>query len=163
MWRHPAQASDIEGSSRPSLLKALDPASILLVLSCYLRVLEIYGKVFLHLNACINLRQGKGSLVDICMPVLNFGAFSLESSRGLQITLIVQIAEQLLGRLREIILTINTETRGKIGSEDISNGSPSFPNMMIVETTLQAIKVQDSETAKNIAKVKRSLQQSRIM
>lgn len=144
----------------------LDPGSMLLVLSCHLRLLEIHEKIFFHIERWIRDRNSPNPPADIHFPGLNIGAFSLNNSSGLQITLVIQLVEQLLGRLRDITLLMDTTaiamgTKAETGREASANPFTSLSE--VGDVALQAVKSRESDTIKNISRVKRLLQNSGIM
>ena len=150
----------------------LDPGSMLLVLSCHLRLLEIYEKIFFHIECWIRDRNSPNPppAVDIHFPGLNIGAFSLNSSSGLQVTLVIQLVEQLLSRLRDMTLLMDASTAAvamEVGSKAESGREASanpFTSLSEVgDVALQAVKSRESDTIKNISRVKRLLQKSGIM
>jgi hypothetical protein len=141
-------------------IRTLDPASNLLVLSCHLRVLEIYGKIFRRIESSIKQQQQqlRTPVEQIRLPGLTIGVFSLQSSCGLQITVIIQLAKILLSRLRDIMNLMDTTT-----SSNTQDSDPSASLNEVADITLQAIKAREIETIKIVVRVKRSLEQSGML
>ena len=159
-------------SSTPAPVIILDPGSMLLVLSCHLRLLDIYEKIFFHIERWIRDRNSTNppAAVDIHFPDLNIGAFSLKSSSGLQITLVIQLLEQLLSRLRDMTLLMDTPAAAvavgmgpKVESGCEASANPFTSIDEVGDVALQAVKSRESDTIKNISRVKRLLQKSGIM
>ncbi|OJJ66281.1 hypothetical protein ASPBRDRAFT_138529 [Aspergillus brasiliensis CBS 101740] len=148
----------------PRALRSLDPASILLVLSCHLRVLDSYSQMFAHIQAW--QEHGPSSSLPatgIGLPALNIGAFSLPaSSPRLQIAVILQLAEQLLGRLREMVLLPDVPPPAAARSLCHEMGASHHSTAMheVVSITLQAISARELGMTKTISWIKRSLQES---
>ena len=145
---------------------SIDPGSGLLVLSCYLRVIDIYDKIFGHVRMCVAKTGTADPFTQIRLPGLTIGSFSLQSSSALQVTLFIQLAEQLLDRLRSIVALMDSTTlRGTkeeagSGREDRQDGSCLSD---VTDVTLQAIRTREAEMVKRMNSVRRMLQQSGIM
>lgn len=160
-----AVSSNIKTSPKTSKhIRTLDPASDLLVLSCHLRVLEIYGKIFLHIENSIKQQRAPE---QICLPGLAIGVFSLHSSCGLQLTIFIHLAEILLSRLRDIMILMDTTSAKGDGArhetQDCVYNDPSASLNQVADITLQAIKAREVETIKIVLRMKRSLEQSGML
>ena len=157
--------------SSPTSLVLLDPGSIFLVLSCHLRLLETYDKIFSHIESWVKERSAQSSPpFDLRLPGLVIGAFSLQSSSSLQATLLIQLAEQLLSRLREITLTMDASTAATtaVGPRrsftDQAPSTTSFtPLNDVADGALQAVKAREVDTLETIARVKRLLEPSGVV
>ncbi|PWY71023.1 hypothetical protein BO70DRAFT_399638 [Aspergillus heteromorphus CBS 117.55] len=128
-------SSSYMAPSPHSPLRNLDLATTILILSCHLRVLNIYAKTFHHLERCIQERRAPE---DIHLPGMTFGAFSLHSSSSLQITLMIQLAETLLGRLHDTVSAVNYPP-GPVNGPD-SHRPLSDPWDEVSDSILQALK-----------------------
>ncbi|GLA09606.1 hypothetical protein AnigIFM60653_011937 [Aspergillus niger] len=159
----PAQSPPPGPPQLPRTLRSLDPASILLVLSCHLRVLESYSQMFAHVQAWQEHGGASLAATGIGLPALNIGAFSLPaSSPRLQIAVILQLAEQLLSRLREMVLLPDVPALAATRSLCHEMGASHHSTAMheVVSITLQAISARELGMTKTIAWIKRSLQES---
>lgn len=145
---------------------SIDPGSGLLVLSCYLRVIDIYDKIFGHIRMCVAKTGTADPFTQIRLPGLTIGSFSLQSSSALQVTLFIQLAEQLLDRLRSIVALMDSTTlrgakeEGGSNRQDRQDGSSLGD---VTDVTLQAIRTREGEMVKRMNSVRRMLQQSGIM
>lgn len=83
---------------------SMDASTALLVLSSYLRILEILSHSFSSFRALLRHMNIRELLTHVSLPSLNFGSFSLQYSPILQITLITRLAEEILSGLRDQIL-----------------------------------------------------------
>lgn len=159
-----AASSDIKTSPNTSKqIRTLDPASDLLVLSCHLRVLEIYSKIFLHIENSIKQQRAPE---QIRLPGLAIGVFSLHSSCGLQLTIFIHLAEILLSRLRDVMVLMDatsTDDGARHENQDYAYNDPSASLNQVVDFTLQAIKAREVETIKIFLRMKRSLEQSGML
>ena len=142
---------DQAASRRP-----LDEASGLLILSIYLRVINIYDAIFAHTQACIKERGEKSTMR---LPHLAIGAFSLPPCSAMQLTLIIQLAEQLLALLREIIGSMDINVQS--GNEDSANGyRQSGSGSAVLEATLISLRDREREVVKRMMHVRRLLLQT---
>ncbi|GKZ24846.1 hypothetical protein AbraCBS73388_011855 [Aspergillus brasiliensis] len=159
----PAQSPPPGPPQLPRALRSLDPASILLVLSCHLRVLDSYSQMFAHIQAWQEHGGASLAATGIGLPALNIGAFSLPaSSPRLQIAVILQLAEQLLGRLREMVLLPDVPPLAATRSVCHEMGASHHSTAMheVVSITLQAISARELGMTKTISWIKRALQES---
>ena len=141
-----------------------DQGSSLLILSCYIRVIDIYEKICGHVHNCISDTSVAAKSVQITLPGLTIGLFSLQSSPAMKIILILQLAEQLLDRIRHIVGLMNSTTRP--GGNDSTHGSIRQGGGSmgdITDVTLQAIRLRDAEMTRKMFQVKQQLLQSGVM
>lgn len=136
----------------------LDPGSNILVLSCYLRILDIYAKLFGKIDASIS---NKDFLRSIRLPRLTVGTFSLHPTSALQITLIMQLAEELLDRLRDVVALTN-QTASPRWPKDNEQDWHSSALSGVAEVTLQAIRFREAKIIKGMKGVRLELQRSGI-
>ena len=168
---HGSHRGHNSGASNPLAIydhppASIDPGSGLLVLSCYLRVIDIYDKIFGHIRTCLAKTGTAEPLTQIRLPGLTIGSFSLPSSSALQLTLFIQLAEQLLDRLRSIVALMDSTVLRAANDEGGSNrpdGQDGSPLGDVTDVTLQAIRTREGEMVKRMNSVRRMLQQSGIM
>lgn len=91
----------------PSNGTPLDQASLLLVLSCYQRLIETYDDIFGNMQACLDRFSITAREDYVKMPDVKVGSFSLPHSSALQITLILQLARHLLRRIGSMVMNLN--------------------------------------------------------
>ncbi|KAG4433413.1 hypothetical protein IFR05_011099 [Cadophora sp. M221] len=95
-----SSSSDSTSSSTPSNAKEpMDHASILLLISCHLRVIEIYDVLFKHMETCIS-QNGVAKTARqaaLTAPTLSIGSYIPPPSSAvpMQMLLLVQFASQL--------------------------------------------------------------------
>ncbi|KAL5043107.1 hypothetical protein BDW71DRAFT_130198 [Aspergillus fruticulosus] len=81
----------------------IDQGSCLLILSCYTRLIETYGRIFANMQGCLDRSSVTAPEDYVSMPSVQIGSFSLPHSSSLQIVLILQLARELLTRMSEVI------------------------------------------------------------
>jgi hypothetical protein len=113
-----------EVSNPPTWISAqnspVDHASLLLVLSCYQRLVETYGDIFGNMQACLDRSSITAREDYVQMPDVKIGNFTLPDSSALQITLILQLARDLLRRMGVIIKNLNRKhTAPGDGKDDL--------------------------------------------
>ena len=135
---------------------SLDPGTSLLILSGYIRILDIYAKYFGLIAISLSTTKGKDLSQHVQLPSMVIGSFSLRSSPALQITLIIRLVEEVFECLRNTISQADLAT-SKDEDPDYSHSS-IFSS--VAEVTLQAIRVQESKIMKSMNDLRRRLQQS---
>ncbi|KAL9130699.1 MAG: hypothetical protein Q9217_001178 [Psora testacea] len=92
----------------------IDEASILLLLSCHLRLLDIYETIFGHIQACIEgfKRSRNNAEQTIHASELRVGSFVPSASVAIpmQVMLVIHLASQLLDRARELVHEVETQS-----------------------------------------------------
>lgn len=139
----------------------LDEGSVLLILSSYLRVINIYDTIFSHIQISINDTYGREGKTAMRLPRLNIGAFSLPSCSVIEIIVIIQLAEQLLSRLREITGLMDMNPRSE--DRDSGGNSDQGKTMSCTDATLRSLRSRERELMKRTTQVKRSLLQLNIL
>lgn len=145
---------------------SLDPGTILLAISCKVRLLEIYENLFYHVERWISDHDSPNPLLDIHFPGLNIGAFSLDSSSGLQVSVVIQLIEQLLGRLHNITLSMDIsiatqEILPESALQDAKSESSTLSE--VANVALHALKKRESKTMVETSRIKQLLEVSGIM
>ena len=136
----------------------LDQGSILLVLSCYMRVIDIYDKICGHIRNCVSDTSPAAKATQLTLPGLSIGGFSLHKSPAMKIMLMLQLAEQLLDCIRDIVGLVGSPTSI---SGNFRRGGASIGD--VTDVTLQAIRLKDAEMAKKMAQVRALLPQSGLV
>jgi len=159
MTQHSSAQSTLSVTCPPY---SLDEGSVLLILSSYLRVINIYDTIFSHIQNSISATNGREWKTSMRLPRLNIGAFSLPSCSVMEITVIIQLAEQLLSQLREITGLMDTNTRHEDHDTDGSHGQGQTVTG-ITDATLRSLRSREKEMMKRTTQVKRSLLQLNIL
>lgn len=152
---YPSRGQD-DKTQKSGSIGSLDPGTSLLILSGYIRILDIYAKYFGLISISLSTTKGKDLSQHVQLPGVVIGTFSLRSSPALQITLIIRLVEEVFECLRNTIFQADLVT-----SKD---EDPDYPHSSIFysvpEVTLQAIRVQESKIMKSMNDLRRRLQQS---
>ncbi len=146
-------------SQKNGFSSSLDPGTSLLMLSGYIRILDMYAKFFGLIAISLSTTKGKDLSRHVQLPSLVIGTFSLHSSPALQITIIIRLVEEVFECLRNTISQVDLAT-SKDEDPDYSHGSIFHS---VPEVTLQAIRVQESKIIKSINDLRRRLQHSKTI
>ena len=96
----------------PPRKSTIDQASILLLLSCHLRLIDIYESIFSHIQACMESSKRSACHAEQTMhaPELRIGSFAPSASAAIpmQVMLVIHLASQLLDRARELVHEVET-------------------------------------------------------
>ncbi|KAK6505464.1 hypothetical protein TWF481_007364 [Arthrobotrys musiformis] len=135
---------------RPDIFPMLhDPASIFLLISSRLRLLNIYQNLLQRLE-----RWKASSGASAQVPNFNAGPFSiaLQASPNLRAIFILQLMEYFLFRLRKEPADI--ESPGNA----FSNGASLITLSNVADTALEEVKIKEVETLTTIRKLQRTIQ-----
>ncbi|KAI1128296.1 hypothetical protein F5Y10DRAFT_241015 [Nemania abortiva] len=124
----------------------LDYASLLLVLSCYQRLIEIYDAVFGNMQACLDRSSITAREDYVRMPDVKVGSFSLPDSSALQITLILQLARHLLRRMGSMVVGLNQK-----------NSKSNATTNDLISVTVQTVCSRENELIERITKLRNTL------
>jgi len=144
-------------SDRPPL--SIDQASFLLILSCYLRLIDTYDNIFGNMQACLDRASVTAREDYVSLPNVKFGSFSLPNSSALQITLILQLARHLLNRMGEIIGSIElSESSSTVTSDIIDNNEALSPGLEhSMSPTLKALNHREKALIKRVNTLRNTL------
>lgn len=137
----------------------LDQGSFLLILSCYLRLLDTYDKIFGNMQACLDRSSITAEEDYVSLPDVKVGSFALPNSSALQITLILQLARHLLNRVGEIVKSIQLAGNDSTAtSDDIDiSGGLSADTDCFMSQTLKAVNIRESTLVKRINALRNTL------
>lgn len=143
-----------------SFLGSSDPGNSMFVLSIYVRLLDLYQRVFSLLR--LELPQAKsGSRFKLWkLPDVTVGTFTIDSIPTLQLSLTVQLGEELLSRLRKAIAGLlpdlrNDEEQAVSGAAD---GNSMFSE--VVDVSSRAMKTKGESLAKALAEFRDEIEES---
>lgn len=138
-------------SSGSRLEGADDPASSMLILSTYVRLLRLYQRVFNLVGAEATRADPSGTVFRLWrLPNVTVGSFAVESSPVLQMSLTVQVAEEFLCRLRGCTTTLDPSYRGGGGDGDDICGA--------VDVSFKAVKAMEETLGKNLANLRAEIE-----
>jgi len=136
----------------------MDPGTSMLVLSCYLRILEIYAELFGTIHSSF---PDKDYLKGIRLPDLNLGTFSIHSNSSIQLILLLQLAQELLTRLGETVDLIDQPVETP---ESMIKGLDKSWHVSAIDgagrASLQAIRIRETKILDGMKKLRQDLQKS---
>lgn len=145
----PATASSSQASSRPPL----DHSSILLILACHMRLIDIYEALFQHMKLCFKqhglaLTRQQASLN---VPQLTIGSYAPPTSAAvhMQMLLLVQFASQLLNYSTELASALG-ESEGVTPQSDSSNCSTGDNAFMATRAAVENLKSRASSMSQEM-------------
>ncbi|KAH7215115.1 hypothetical protein DER44DRAFT_806252 [Fusarium oxysporum] len=84
-----------------STIDGSDPGNAMFILSTYVRLLDMYQRVFSLVHTELATQTDTGTTFSFWkLPAVTVGSFAVESSPFLQMSLTIQLAEEFLSRLR---------------------------------------------------------------
>ncbi|KAF1997754.1 hypothetical protein P154DRAFT_622289 [Amniculicola lignicola CBS 123094] len=153
-------ARNLDGHS-PSKYVLLDEASYLLILSTYLRFLEMHDTAFRYLLACLShKRDSTATQSCFYLPKLILGSFSLTMTSETRPLLYVNLMEAMLARAKPLfrrLASVKTNAEIKDNAECFGDLSPIVePNL-----ALQAVQTRETAIANLVARAKTLLSRPR--
>jgi hypothetical protein len=132
----------------------LDPATGLLVLSTYVRLLDLYQKVFQLVHTEV-ISSSPGSSFQLCkLPNVSVGSFPVASALSLQMSLTLRLAEDFLASLRAATALFSQ----RLHELDAARGQASM--WRVVDLSLTATKERERDVSRDLAKIKSKLELS---
>lgn len=127
----------------------IDHSSVLLILSCHLRLITVYEELFKHMQVCINLKGGPKTLQQAMLngPQLKIGTYVPPPSSAvpMQMLLFMQFATQLFDFAADLASQIKepgiaTPSLGSSSSASSSSGSPEDPTLALTKSAAENVK-----------------------
>jgi hypothetical protein len=149
--QHPAPgtASSSQASSRPPL----DLSSILLILACHMRVIDIYEALFQHMKLCLK-QQGftqtpQQALLNV--PQLTIGSYAPPPSAAvpMQMLLLLQFASQLFNYSTDLASALG-ESEGVTPHSDSSNCSADNDAFAATRAAVENVKSRASNMSQEM-------------
>jgi hypothetical protein len=159
--QHPIASST--SSSRSSTIQTLDHPSILLILTCHLRLIDIYETLFKHMHACFE--QGgiarTPQQATLKAASLKIGSFEPPPSAAIpmQMLLMVQFASQLFNYAADLALEIG-ESEGGTPSSGSSNGTSSDDTLALTRAAAENVKSRASKMSQELGVMRALMLQS---
>jgi len=133
--------------------QSLDHSSILLILSCHLRLLSIYEALFTHMQTCYDQRGVPKSPheASLQVPLLKIGDFVPPPSAAIpmQMLLVVQFASQLFNYAADLAAEIREPESGTPQS-DSSSESSSNDTLALTRAAAENVKARASNMAQEL-------------
>jgi hypothetical protein len=150
-------------SSKASTLQALDHSSILLILSCHLRLISIYEALFTHMQLCFDqeghVRTPQQEPFNV--PQLKIGDFTPPPSAAIpmQMLLLVQFATRLSNYAVDLASEIGEPEQGTPQSES-SNGNSSNETLALTRAAAENVKSRASRMSQELSTMRIMMLQS---
>jgi hypothetical protein len=137
-----------------------DQFTILLLMSCYMRLLGIYENFFTH----VHLGSEDPRQAQIHLPDITVGSFSLLSSPGLKVSLIIELVSFLVGHIGHTIEmttppTVATTRNAYHQPERSSKSSSAMTD--VISSTHNAVRERENELMEAMSRIRRTLMRSR--
>jgi hypothetical protein len=151
------------GSSQDHTLETLDHASILLILSCHLRLISIYEALFHHMRQCYS--QGGVSVtpsqVTLNVPPLKIGNFTPPPSAAvpMQMLLVVQFASRLFNYAADLASEIGEPEQGTPQSDFLDSDSTDG-TLALTRATAENVKNRASKMSQELGAMRSMMLQS---
>jgi hypothetical protein len=150
-------------SSQARTMQTLDHSSILLILSCHLRLISIYEALFLHMKTCFN--QGGLSMTPqqatLDVSPLKIGNFVPPPSAAIpmQFLLLVQFASRLFNYAADLASEIGEPEQGTPQS-DSSNGNSTDDTLALTRASAENVKARASKMSQELGAMRALMLQS---
>ncbi len=157
-----------KGQEPPPSHPPLDQGTVLLILSCYHRLVDIYEGIFGHMQACI-----KHSITPITedgqtfrLPPLKVGDYVAPASAAIamQMMLVIRMSSQLFDQMQEVMGAGNPASvdLGRDG-EDVRIDSTSRPLSALTDMACQAMQIRACGMSERISSTRMMLLQSGVI
>ena len=151
--------SDITQTEGADLRQAeLDPGTGLLVLSTYVRLLDLYQKVFQLVQSEVSVSSPSSNYRLCKLPDVSVGSFPVASALSLQMSLTLRLAEDFLSSLRAATALFSQRlpdfaTRGQQGGGQASLWS-------VVDVSFTAIREREQDVSRDLVEIRSKLERS---
>ncbi|KFG84491.1 hypothetical protein MANI_115749 [Metarhizium anisopliae] len=133
-----------------------DPGNSMFVLSIYVRLLDMYQKVFSLVRMELSQVDSEALFRFWRLPDVQVGSFAVDPSPSLQMSLTIQLAEEFLARLRVATAALDPALSngggGKGVSEDGGSGKSMFSD--VVDISFRAVKTKEESLGKHLAELR---------
>ncbi|KAK1470847.1 hypothetical protein CCUS01_00965 [Colletotrichum cuscutae] len=136
-----------------------DPATCLFVLSTYVRLLDMYQKVFSCIHSELNQLESGHLFQSWKLPGVTVGSFAVDSAPSLQMSLTIQLAEEFLLQMRRASASLDPTLRSD-GSP--AGKAPDAASMFsgVVDVSFQALKRQEESLGKELKDLRKAMETS---
>lgn len=148
---------DDPAKARQARLDSSDPANSIFILSTYIRLLDMYQKVFNLVHKEISQTNSEAAFRFWKLPDVQVGSFAVESTPSLQMSLTIQLAEDFLCKLRNSTAALDSSLKnGEVHSVNGVNGSSMFSG--VVDVSYQAVKTREETLGKHLAELREEIE-----
>ena len=143
--------------ARQARMDSADPANSMFVLSTYIRLLDMYQKVFNLVHNEISQTNAGATFRFWKLPDVQVGSFAVESTPSLQMSLTIQLAEDFLCKLRNSTAALDPSLRnGDAHPVNGDKGSSMFSG--VVDVSYQAVKSREETLGKHLAELREEIE-----
>ncbi|KAE9367688.1 hypothetical protein N431DRAFT_348492 [Stipitochalara longipes BDJ] len=139
--------------SQKNSTQSLDHSSILLILSCHLRLISIYEALFQHMQACFDQRGVAMTAQQATLeaPQLKIGDFAPPPSAAvpMQMLLLVQFASRLYNYAADLAAEIR-EPESSTPQSDSSSGTSSDDTLALTRAAAENVKSRASHMSQEL-------------
>lgn len=155
--------------SSPDVSSPLLDQGCLLILSCYLRLVDTYDDVFGNMQACLDRSSITPEEDYVHLPGVQVGSFTLPQSSALQIVLILQLSRHLLSRIGEIFRAAGIAKSENISSLSDAMGAPPGDGSeqrdlhTLISSAIDTVSKREQRLMERIAKLRSTLIELNIL
>ncbi|RDA89106.1 hypothetical protein CP532_2236 [Ophiocordyceps camponoti-leonardi (nom. inval.)] len=166
--------SSRSGPGSADYLDGSDPGNSMFVLSTYVRLLDMYQRVFYLVRDEVLRARSEAAFRFWKLPDVTVGSFAVESMPSLQMSLTIQLAEEFLNRLRGATLALDPALRkeedihhhnhhhhhqtggGKGGVGGGANGAADGDSMFsdVVDVSYRAVRDKEESLARHLTELR---------
>lgn len=149
-------AGIVQDESR--VMDETDPGNSMFVLSIYVRLLDMYQRVFTLVRSELSQSDANTAFKFWKLPDVSVGSFAVNSSPFLQMSLTMQLAEEFLSRLRASTSALyKMVSRADSGSATgVQKGEEMFAG--IVSASFQALQAREESLRKYLSDVRADIE-----
>ncbi|KHN94244.1 Zn(2)-C6 fungal-type DNA-binding domain protein [Metarhizium album ARSEF 1941] len=144
------------GNASAGRMDSSDPGNSMFVLSIYVRLLDMYQKVFSLVRMELSQADAEAAFRFWRLPDVQVGSFAVDPSPSLQMSLTVQLAEEFLARLRVATAALDPALSNGGGSKGVADDGGSGKSMFsdVVDISFRAVKTKEESLGKHLAELR---------
>lgn len=151
-----ARGAAVDTGRAASRMDSSDPGNSMFVISTYVRLLDMYQKVFSLVHVELLQADAGAAFRFWRLPDVQVGSFAVDPSPSLQMSLTIQLAEEFLSRLRSATAALDPALGNgnchNNGADDGSNGKSMFSD--VVDVSFRAVKTKEESLGKHLAELR---------
>ncbi|KAG8414307.1 hypothetical protein J3459_014848 [Metarhizium acridum] len=144
------------GGASAARMDNSDPGNSMFVLSIYVRLLDMYQKVFSLVRMELSQVDSEAAFRFWRLPDVQVGSFAVDPSPSLQMSLTIQLAEEFLARLRVSTAALDPALGNGGGIKGVSEDGGGSKSMFsdVVDISFRAVKTKEESLAKHLAELR---------
>ncbi|KAF6816538.1 hypothetical protein CSOJ01_02920 [Colletotrichum sojae] len=134
-----------------------DPATCLFVLSTYVRLLDMYQRVFSCIHSQLAHLQPASLFQSWKLPGVTVGSFAVDSTPSLQVSLTIQLAEEFLLQMRRAASSLDPTLRSAASPP---GRAPDVVSMFsgVADVSFQALKRQEESLGQELKSLRKDME-----